>query len=115
MEFITNIDKKEYEDFVLNSNKSHFMQSTYFGEIMKSKNFKPYIVGLKDNGKLVATALLLKKNLIGKYSYFYCPRGYILDYSNYKLIHIFTNYIKRNKCYFYNCLSREYTKTNRII
>ena len=95
MEFITNIDKKEYEDFVLNSNKSHFMQSTYFGEIMKSKNFKPYIVGLKDNGKLVATALLLKKNLIGKYSYFYCPRGYILDYSNYKLIHIFTNYIKR--------------------
>ena len=78
MEFITNIDKKEYEDFVLNSNKSHFMQSTYFGEIMKSKNFTPYIVGLKDNGKLVATALLLKKNLIGKYSYFYCPRGYIL-------------------------------------
>lgn len=95
MEFITNVDKNEYEDFVLNSNKSHFMQSIYFGEIMKNKNFTPYIVGLRDNGKLIATALLLKKNLVGKYSYFYCPRGYILDYSNYKLIHIFTNYIKK--------------------
>lgn len=95
MEFITNIDIKEYEDFVLNSNKSHFMQSHYFGEIMKNKNFVPYLVGLKNNGKLVATALLLKKKLIGKYCYFYSPRGYIIDYSNYKLINIFTDYIKK--------------------
>ena len=95
MKFITNIDINEYEDFVLNSSKSHFMQSHYFGEIMKYKNFTPYYVGLKENDKLVATALLLKKNLIGNYCYFYSPRGYIIDYSNYKLINTFTNYIKK--------------------
>lgn len=95
MKFITNISAEEYEDFVLNNSKSHFMQSHYFGEIMRYKNFIPYLVGLKDGDKLVATALLLKKKLIGNYCYFYCPRGYILDYNNYKLIHIFTNYIKK--------------------
>lgn len=95
MKFITDIDINEYEDFVLNSNKSHFMQSHYFGEIMKYKNFTPYYVGLKENDKLVATALLLKKKLLGNYCYFYCPRGYIIDYSNYKLLNTFTNYIKK--------------------
>ena len=95
MKFITDIDINEYEDFVLNSNKSHFMQSHYFGEIMKYKNFTPYYVGLKENDKLVATALLLKKKLLGNYCYFYCPRGYIIDYSNYKLLNTFTDYIKK--------------------
>ena len=95
MKFITDIDINEYEDFVLNSNKSHFMQSHYFGKIMKYKNFTPYYVGLKENDKLVATALLLKKKLLGNYCYFYCPRGYIIDYSNYKLLNTFTNYIKK--------------------
>ena len=95
MKFITNINIKEYENFVLNNNKSHFMQSSYFGEIMKYKNFTPYLVGLKENDQLVATALLLKKKLIGNYCYFYCPRGYVLDYNNYKLIHIFTDHIKK--------------------
>lgn len=95
MKFVTNVSIKEYEDFVLSSNKSHFMQSYYFGEIMKNKNFEPYLVGLKDDDKLVATALLLKKKLIGDYCYFYSPRGYVLDYNNYKLIHIFTNHIKK--------------------
>ena len=95
MKFITNINIEEYENFVLNNNKSHFMQSSYFGEIMKHKNFTPYLVGLKENDQLVATALLLKKKLIGNYCYFYCPRGYVLDYNNYKLIHIFTDHIKK--------------------
>lgn len=94
MEFITDINESEYEEFVVNHKKAHFMQSYYFGEIMNYKNFKPYYVGLKENGKLVATAMLLKKQLSKKYCYFYSPRGYILDYTNYKLIHFFTENIK---------------------
>ncbi|MDD3453042.1 MAG: peptidoglycan bridge formation glycyltransferase FemA/FemB family protein [Bacilli bacterium] len=104
MNFIENIDEFEYEEFVKNNDKSHFMQSYYWGEVMKYKNFKPHYVGLKENGKIVATALLLKKKLIGKYCYFYCPRGYILDYQNKSLIKIFTDklkkYAKKNKCLF---------------
>lgn len=95
MEFIENIDKLEYEEFVKKSFKPHFMQSYYFGQIMKYKNFIPHYVGLKENGILIATALLLKKKLTKKYCYFYSPRGYILDYNNKKIIEEFTFHIKK--------------------
>ncbi|MFV0249849.1 MAG: lipid II:glycine glycyltransferase FemX [Bacilli bacterium] len=95
MKFLDNLDSFRYEEFVLNhSKKSHFMQSFYFGEIMKTKNFSPCYVGMEYDGKLVATALLLKKQLIGDYCYFYCPRGYVLDFNNIEVVSTFTNYLK---------------------
>lgn len=100
MEFVTNIEEKEYEKFVSKNKKSHFMQSYYWGEVMKYKNFTPHYVGIKENGTLLATALLLEKKMFKKLSYFYCPRGYIMDYSNYALLEKFTieliNYAKKN-------------------
>ena len=39
MEFIDNLSKKEYENFVSNSEHSHFMQSYDFGQIRKDKGF----------------------------------------------------------------------------
>ena len=80
MEFLENVNEEEYETFVKNHKKSHFMQSYYWGEVMKHKHFNPHYVGLKKNGQLVATALLLEKNLKLGYSYFYCPRGYVIDF-----------------------------------
>ncbi len=90
MEFITKIEEKEYENFVSKNKKSHFMQSYYWGEVMKYKNFIPHYVGIKEDGILVATALLLEKKMFKSLSYFYCPRGYIMDYSNYNLLEKFT-------------------------
>lgn len=95
MEFVTNIEEKEYEKFVSNNNKSHFMQSYYWGEVMKNKKFTPHYVGLKEDGELICTALLLEKKMFKKLSYFYCPRGYIMDYSDLNLLEIFTNEIKK--------------------
>src|SRR5574344_1247223 len=104
MRLIKNIEKKEYEEFVLNSNYSHFMKSYIWGEVMRFKNFTPHYVGLKDDNKLVATALLLEKKLYGKYKYFYCPRGYTIDYENVDLLNEFTNklkaYCKKNNAIF---------------
>ena len=103
MEFIENIEKKEYEDFLLNNN-SHFMQTYEFGEIRKIKHFKPHYVGLKENGKLVCTAMLLEKKLKGKYIYYYVPRGYTIDYNNKELLKTFTEnlykYCKKNNAIF---------------
>ena len=95
MEFIEDIEKDEYEKFVLKNNKSHFLQSYDWGVFSKkNKNVTPYYVGLKDKNKLVATALLLERKLILNYSYFYCPRGFILDYNNKKLIKEFSDKLK---------------------
>ena len=96
MEFIENISKKEFEQFVsTNSNKGHFMQSYYWGNVSKSKKFKPHYVGLKENDELIATALLLEKKLISKYSFFYCPRGFVCDYNDDEIVETFTTYLKR--------------------
>ena len=104
MEFVENIEKKEYEKFVKNHKKSHFLQSYAWGEFAEAaKGMKAHYVGLKDNGKLVATALLLEKKLPMGYSYFYSPRGFVIDFSNKELLKEFTQSVK------------EYAKKHKVI
>ncbi len=94
MEFVTNLNQKEYDDFVQSHEKSHFLQSYAWGEFSKiAKNLTPYYVGLKDKNKLVASALLLKKSLPFGYSYFYSPRGFVIDFFNESLFKEFHQHI----------------------
>ena len=62
MELIEINNEHEYEEFVKNNYKSHFMQSWYWGEVMKYKNFIPHYLFLKDNDKVLGSILLLEKN-----------------------------------------------------
>ena len=97
MKFIENVEKNKFNKFVENhKTKSHFLQSYDWGEFSKdNKNVTPYYVGLEDNNKLVATALLLQKKMPLGYSYFYCPRGFVCDYSNREVIKEFTDNLKK--------------------
>lgn len=107
MKFVENINKEEYTKFVsTHQTKSHFLESYEWGEISKKRGLKPYYVGLKNNeNKLVATALLLEKKLPLNYTYFYIPRGFVLDYKNTNLISVFTKKIneftKKKKSIFF--------------
>ncbi len=97
MKFIENIEKNKYEKFVKNHKlKSHFLQSYAWGEFSKKcKNFTPHYVGLVDDkNNLQATALLLEKKLPLGYSYFYSPRGFVIDFYDKKLLKEFTSKIK---------------------
>lgn len=107
MRFITNIDKDKYELFVeTNKEKSHFLQSSLWGEFSHlEKNLKPHYVGLVDeDNNLLCSALLLEKKLILGYSYFYSPRGYVMDFNDDILLSKFTHeikkYAKKNKAIF---------------
>ena len=96
MQFIEDLDKETYDNFVLNHpTKSHFMQSYAWGEVNKYKNFIPHYVGIKENNKLIATALILKKRLPLGYSYFYIPRGYVMDFDNLDVLNFITKEIKK--------------------
>ncbi|MFC1678182.1 lipid II:glycine glycyltransferase FemX, partial [Patescibacteria group bacterium] len=58
------------------------------GDLVLKAGFKVIRLGAKENNKLVATATLIKKPLLSNKSYFFCPRGPILDklqITNYKL------------------------------
>ena len=97
MNFIENIEKERYEEFVKKHPKSHFLQSYAWGEFAKKeKNLTPYYVGLEnDKHQLVAATLLLEKHLPLGYCYLYAPRGYIIDFKDYELLKTFTEEIKK--------------------
>lgn len=105
MKFIENINKKEYDKFVKSHNKSHFLQSYAWGEVSKNRGLIPHYVGVKEKNELIATALLLEKKLLFGYTYFYIPRGFILDYSNKELLKFMTlevaNYTKKHKSLYF--------------
>jgi serine/alanine adding enzyme len=97
MKFIPNVDKKDYIKFTSSHEKSHFLQSYEWGEFCRAaKGQIPHYVGMSDNeGKLVATALILEKKTPLGYSYGYSPRGFLIDYKNYNYIKEFTDYLKQ--------------------
>ena len=106
MKFITNIDKKKYDKFVKkHPTKAHFLQSYAWGEFSKNaKGVIPHYVGLVDNkDNLDCATLLLQKKLPLGYSYFYAPRGFVIDFYDKKLLTEFVDKIK------------EYTKKYKAI
>ena len=97
MKFVTEIEKKEYDTFVKSHEKSHFLQSYSWGEFVKeSRGLIPHYVGVKnDKDKLIAAALLLEKKLPLGYTYFYSPRGFVIDFYDKKLLSFFTEEVKK--------------------
>lgn len=88
------IKASELDEFLYNSRYSHFMQTSAWGDVSKSRGYTPIYLGLFNDDKLVGTALLLKKKVLN-YSTYYCPRGFILDYSNKELTKEMINNLKK--------------------
>lgn len=96
--FKTNIDKKEYDNFVVDFPSTTFMQVSSWGDVKTS--WKSDLVGLYCDDSLVAVAQILKRKLFLKKYLFYVPRGYVIDYTDKKILKEFTehvrNYAKKN-------------------
>lgn len=104
---LKNIEKDQYDKFVnTHKTKSHFLQSLSWGEFSKSKkNLTPYYLGLvNEEDNLVGATLLLEKKLPLNYSYFYAPRGFVIDFKKKELVREMTkqviNYIKDKNAIF---------------
>lgn len=104
MNFIENISKEDFESFVSNHDKAHFMQSYYWGIIQKNKNFTPHYVGITKGSTLCGTALILEKKMFKNINFLYCPRGFVCDYSDENLVDYFLksliNFAKKRKSIF---------------
>ena len=87
MKFITNLEEEEYVNFFNSQRDAHFLQSYAWGQTQKlNRGYIPYYVGVKDdNNQILACGLLLKRQAPLKYSYFYAPRGFVIDYHNEEL------------------------------
>lgn len=87
-------DKKEFDEYVKSSTKSHFMQTSAWGEVNEARGAIAHNLLLKDEGKTIGSALLLEKKVLN-YSTFYCPRGVIVDYRDKKAIKNLIEALKR--------------------
>jgi serine/alanine adding enzyme len=90
--FKVNIDPSEYDEFISNRSAISFMQERGWAYV--KNNWDSVLVGLYKDDVLVAAALLLKRKLALNVNLIYVPRGYIIDYTDSKLIKTFTNHLK---------------------
>lgn len=89
MNRIIELNEKIYDEYVKNHPfKSHFLQSYAWGQFAKKeKKQTPFYVGLvNDKDEVLAAALLLQKHLPLGFSYFYSPRGFVIDFSDNALL-----------------------------
>lgn len=93
MEFIQHVDQKEHDEFVKSHPLCNLLQSSAWARV--KDNWNHGIVGVKENGRLVASALVLIKPLPLSFSVLYLPRGPILDYENQELVSFFFTHFKR--------------------
>lgn len=94
MQFIE-ITKERYRKFWENHPLKTFLSAPEIGDLRKSSGWDVYYVGVEDNKKLVAAAMIVShKRHFGKYE-FYSPRGVLVDYENEELLHYFLDEIKK--------------------
>lgn len=84
MEFIDTLDKNKMDEFTSQHEKCHLLQSSSWAKV--KENWKHQYVGIEDNGKIIASAMLLIKPLPLGLSMVYIPRGPIMDYTNIEVV-----------------------------
>lgn len=85
------------EEFINFSNE-FYLKSIYqtpeYGMIMSYQDFQPLLLGLIDNDKIIAASLILIRKENG-FKYAYAPKGFLLNYENFKLLNTFSSCIKK--------------------
>ena len=92
---IEKISDKEYEAFLKNYPNSLFFQSIEWANYKEKFGWEKLVIGLKDDNKLKAAAVLLGKKIpFFKKKMYYSPRGFIIDYDDYDLLEKFSKLLK---------------------
>lgn len=91
----TELTEKEYDKFVSHNKLAAYTQSLDFKKFKENNHATCYLVGVKEDNKVVAAALLYSiRTFLGK-KRFYSPRGLILDYNNEELLDFFIQELKK--------------------
>ncbi|APR59902.1 methicillin resistance protein [Staphylococcus condimenti] len=102
MEFVT-LSSNEFENFTQN-HFSHYTQSKTHYEYRDKNQHDVHLVGVKENGEVIAACLLTEARSLKFFKYFYTHRGPVMDFNNLNLVAFFfknlTAYLKKQNCLF---------------
>lgn len=116
---IVELSKEEYNSFALKHPQISFYQTKEWGDLKASTGWIQHLLAYKDDNDniLAAGNFLLKKTPVVKQYLAYCPRGFLIDYKDKKLIESFntdlTKYLKDLGCFEllidpnYPCIQRD--------
>ena len=79
MQLINLTNKSQLNDFVGSLPLSQFLQSFEWGEFQEKVAGKIFRIAIEEQDELIAVATLIKRTLPMGKSYFYCPRGPIIN------------------------------------
>ena len=89
------LTEKEYQKYWENHPLKTFLSSPEISKKKKKRNWETFYVGVKENNKIIAATMLLRRKSHFKKYEFYSPRGYLLDFNNKELVTFFTNELKK--------------------
>ena len=92
---IVELQSDEFEKFVTNFPYRNFYQTQEYGMLMGRHQFNDYYLALMDEaGNVVAATLILVNKVFIGYKWGYCPRGFLIDFTNEQLVSEFTSLLK---------------------
>lgn len=95
MQIIT-LTEQQFDDYAVNHRNKSFYQSSSYGKLMSNHGFNSHYIGFVDDKKeLKAASLILYRKIFANYKFAYAPRGFLIDYSDSKLLVDFTTQLKK--------------------
>lgn len=88
------ITEKEYQKFWDKHPQKTFLSSVEIGKLRKQNGFGVDFLGVFNEDKLVAAAIVTSKVRRFNKKDFYCPRGPLMDYNNKELVEYFIEKLK---------------------
>ena len=89
------LTEKEYQKYWEIHPLKTFLSSPEISKLREKRNWETFYVGVKENNKIIAATMLLRRKSHFKKYEFYSPRGYLLDFNNKELVTFFTNELKK--------------------
>ena len=93
--YIKDLTINEFNKFTDSFPNTSIYQTSEYGIVMDNEGFTPLYMGLiDDNDNIAGAGLLLTEDRKGL-KYAYSPNGFLIDYSDYDLVNIFTRELKK--------------------
>lgn len=92
--YLKQLTNAEFNNFVNNFQDKSLYQTIPYTTSMNNQNYENFLVGLMDGDHIMAASSILIRTE-EKYKYAYAPRGFLIDYTNFELLEIFTKEIKK--------------------
>ena len=84
---IVALTKEEFDEYAYKHKYSTYYQTSSYAETSKFEGLNTFYIGFMEDDKLVGATLFLYKNIYLYYKYAYAPRGFLIDYTDSKLVH----------------------------